>query len=154
MLSLGMDKHQNFLLGQCGNLNSFFSETRANQTTNMCTPITRTKRKGANTTKTKTNDKAGVSNDLLIDFLVKFVEDNVPASIHGLHQCADKGSAEPTQFSLQVFFSSIGGMSQLSYMQKLKCAMVVSDNLYRILYRLLVNQKRKEKNGLNNSPLE
>ena len=119
----------------------------------MCT-ITQSKRNSANTTKTKTNDKAGVSNDLLIDFLVKFVEENVPASIHGLHGCVDKGSAEPTQFSLQVFFSSMGGMSQLSHMQKLKCAVVVSDNLHRILCRLLVNQKRKKKTALNNSPLE
>ena len=78
----------------------------------------------------------------------------MPASIHGLHGCIDEGSAEPTQFSLQVFFSSIGGMSQLSYMQKLKCAMVVSDNLYRILYRLLDHRNRKKKTPLNNSPLE
>ena len=119
----------------------------------MCT-ITRSKRNGANTTKTKTNDKAGASNDLLTDFLVKFVEENVPASIHGLYGCIDEGSAEPTQFSLQVFFSSMGGMSQLSYMQKLKCAMVVSDNLYRILYRLLDHRNRKKKTPLNNSPLE
>ena len=117
---------KHFLFGQCGNLNTFFSETRADQTTNMCT-ITQSKRNSANTT--KTNDKPGVSNDLLIDFLVKFVEENVPASIHGLHGCVNKGSAEPTQFSLQVFFSSTGGMSQLSCMQKLKCAVVVSDNL-------------------------
>ena len=118
-----------FLFGGCGNLYSFFPETRADQATNMCM-ITRSKCNGANTTKTKTNDKAGVSNDSLIDFLVKFVEENVPASIHGLHGCVNKGSAEPTQFSLQVFFSSTGGMSQLSHMQKLKCARVVSDNLH------------------------
>ena len=97
----------------------------------MCI-ITRSKRNSANTT--KAHDKAGASNNSLTDFLVKFVEENVPASIHGLHGCIDEGNAEPTQFSLQVFFSSIGGMSQLSYMQKLKCAMVVSDNLCRILY--------------------
>ena len=119
----------------------------------MCT-ITRSKRNSADTTKTKTNEKACVSNDSLNDFLVKFVEENVTASIHGLHGCVDKGSAEPTQFSLELFFSSMGGMSQLSHMQKLKCAMVVSDNLHRILCRLLVNQKRKEKTALNNSPPE
>ena len=116
--------------------------------------ITRSKRNSADTTKTKTNDKACVSNDLLNDFLVKFVEENVTASIHGLHGCVNKGSAEPAQFSLEVFFSSMGGMSQLSHMQKLKCAMVVSDNLCRILHQLLVNQKRKKKTALNNGPLE
>ena len=94
----------------------------------MCI-ITRSKRNSAATTKTKTNDKACVSNDSLNDFLVKFVEENKTASIHGLHGCVDKGSAEPAQFSLEVFFSSTGGMSQLSHMQKLKCAVVVSDNL-------------------------
>ena len=91
--------------------------------------ITQSKRNSANTTKTKTDDKVGASNNSLTDFLVKFVEENVPASIHGLHGCIDEESAEPTQFSLQVFFSSTGGMSQLSCMQKLKCAVVVSDNL-------------------------
>ena len=73
-------------------MNTFSSETRAHKTTNMCI-ITRSKRNGANTTKTKTDDKAGASNDSLTDFLVKFVEENVPASIHGLHGCIDEGSA-------------------------------------------------------------
>ena len=78
----------------------------------MCI-ITRSKVNSANTRKTKT--------DSLSDFLVKFVEENVPSSIHGLHACIDEGKAEPTQFSLQVFFASIGGMSQLSHAKAEMC---------------------------------
>ena len=119
----------------------------------MCI-ITRSKRSIPQSKKTKSDDKTGSSNDSFNNFLVKFVEENVPSSIYGMHGCVDEGSAEPTQFSLRVFFSSIGGMSELSYMQKLKCAMVVSDNLYRILYRLIDHQKGKKKTALNDSPLE
>ena len=119
----------------------------------MCI-ITRSKHNSVNTTKTKTDDKAGASIHSWTDFLVKFVAENGPGSIHGLYGCIDRESAEPTQFSLHVFFSSMGGMIQLLHMQKLICAVVVSDNLHRMLCRLLDHQKRKKKTTLNNSPLE
>ena len=119
----------------------------------MCI-ITRSKcNSDKNTTSTKINDEASASHHSLTDFLVKFVADS-GQSIQGLHGCIKGGIAEPTEYSLSVFFNSIGGMSQLSYMQKLKCAMVVSDNFYRMLYRLRYESNRPNQKLSHDNPLE
>ena len=119
----------------------------------MCI-ITRSKPNSEITTEKNTNNESGASNQSWTDFLVKFVVENGPGSIHGLHRRINEGSAKPTQLSMHVFFSSMGANSHLSYMQKLKCAMVVSDNLYRILYQLLDNRKWKKTTTLDNTPLQ
>lgn len=51
--------------------------------------------------------------------------------------------------SLGLFFASVGGMSDLSCIEKLRCAMIVSDALYRMLYRLKPNKlKSTDDNSL------
>ena len=89
------------------------------------------------TTKTKTQADRREKEKQLTNFVLQFVAGEGQNGKRMKVKLPDVNRNKTKSCCLSLFFSSLGGMASETFFHRLKCAMIVGDNLCRVLHHLL-----------------